>query len=140
MHRHAAVLLLALALAGCTAATGSAEPPDETVERKTVLVDQFQPGDWGMPGRTPDDVIRSELEQHPDLARYIRARYGLANDRDVYQKLEQFQRVTLRDNLARFTVKDGSTCTLEIINGTIAETGEGYDVTVTDRTAKNVPC
>lgn len=137
------LLAAAILVAGCTATYEGTPPPrmsNETLERKQALVDEYSPGDWGMPGPVADEQVQDELSQHPDLRRFVTERYNTSTDLDVYHRMQQFHRVTLRDNMTRFTVKDGQTCELRIINGTIRDAGDGYDITATNETTKKVPC
>lgn len=110
-------------------------------EVKTYLVDKYNPGiSFGMPRIISQAEIDSLLRANSELAAYVKTKYNLGRDIEVYNKMRQFTGIQLtpRANGYTFAFSDGQGCTITDYGGTV--TGMPITDTVTKREQRQVPC
>ncbi|MDY6769006.1 MAG: hypothetical protein SVW02_02775 [Candidatus Nanohaloarchaea archaeon] len=141
MKRTLALLALVL-LAGCTAQS-TPSPTAGKLPAKAALVAEYEPGTcYGMPGGVSQEMVASALQQNADVAAFVRDRYNLTEDRAVFNRVKQFNAVTLTETSGgyEFTVEDGNCCTITTYTGTVTKEDGRYTISQTGNTTENVPC
>ncbi|MFB6265452.1 MAG: hypothetical protein ABEI07_00020, partial [Candidatus Nanohaloarchaea archaeon] len=118
-------------------------PVDGEMQADTAVVEDIQPGTcYGMPGAVSNETVDRYLGDNPELADYVRENYNLTDKRQVYSRMKQFDAVTLNRTVEgyRFKVRDGNCCTITTVTGSVEPGMEGLNLTVENRSTKNVPC
>lgn len=126
-----------------TAEVVSTPPPApfSELEARTYLVDKYNPGtSFGMPRVITQSEIDGLLRANQELAAYVKTKYNLQRDIDVYNKMQQFMGIQLTSaaNGYTFAFSDGQGCTITKYEGTV--TGPPIADTVTKREQRQVPC
>ncbi|MDY6776491.1 MAG: hypothetical protein SVQ76_00120 [Candidatus Nanohaloarchaea archaeon] len=143
LRRKISLLLVLTALtAGCTS-QADVSPGITRMDVKAAVVEEIDPGTcYGMPGAVSDEMVQDHIESRPELAGYVRENYNLTDERQVYSRMKQFEAVTLNrtDSGYSFQVRDGNCCTITTVTGSVEPEAEGLNLTVENRSSRNVPC
>lgn len=111
---------------------------------KLHLIDKFNPGIcYGMPGPIPEEAISGMINNNPILAKFLKDKYVLTTDLDVYNKIKQINGIDLRKLAGgkyKFSFMDGQCCTLTGYAGNVNVVGNDITDEVTDQESKNNPC
>lgn len=111
---------------------------------KIYLVDKYGPGTcYGLPSAVPESAIESMLVRNPGLAQFLRNRYKLDTDLAVYNKIKEFNGITLTElsgGKYKFSFTDGQCCTLTYYEGIITIIGQNISETITNQDSKTNPC
>ena len=107
---------------------------------RVTLIREFTPGTtFGMPGAYTNETIQEIIQDTPDLADRLRESFTTTNQRDLFQRIQQYHQIRLTKiatGTYDFTIEDGQTCTIHTINGTY----QNGSITGTDETSEGVPC
>lgn len=106
-------------------------------EAKAYLLGKYNPGIcFGMP-RVITETERT-LVMKPDVVTYVRQRFSVTSDNDIYTKIVQLLGITIRGDA--FTFRDGKCCTITTYEGKIKIDGSTIQDEVVKQDAQNVPC
>ncbi len=108
------------------------------------LADKYDPGIcYGLPVTIPDSAIKSKIAYEPELAEFLRQKYNLKSDLDVYNKMKQLQSsisLEFTGGKYKFNILDGQCCTQKKIEGTVEYLGGKISDTIIRQETKNNPC
>lgn len=108
------------------------------------LIDKFNPGVcFGLPGPVPEEAVTSVLSSNLVLAKFLKDKYRLSTDLDVYNKIRQIKAITLQKIVGgkyNFSFMDGQCCTLMYYKGRVNVIGNDISDEVTDQETKTNPC
>lgn len=111
---------------------------------KMYLIEKYNPGVcFGMPSPVPQSGIDYLINNNKPLADFVRQRYHLSSDLEVYNKLKQFQNIQLNmiaSSKYKFQFMDGQCCTLTFYQGTIEVKGDRAIEIIENKETKNNPC
>jgi len=111
---------------------------------KMHLIEKYNPGVcFGIPSPVPQSGIDYLINNNKTLADFVRQRYHLASDLEVYNKLKQFQDIQLTmiaSSKYKFQFMDGQCCTLTFYQGTIEVKGDQVIEIIENKETKNNPC
>lgn len=136
------------------AGSGSAASAASTAERnftitpqliaKMHLVDKYKPGVcYGKAIPIPDVAIQGMLDTYPDLAAFVRQKYSLKTDLEVYTKMKQLNAIMLTESASssyNFRFMDGQCCTETIYIGTVQVSGSTATDIVTSQESHTEQC
>lgn len=139
-----------------TGADGVVAPTEPTIDpersfnitseliAKMHLIDKYNPGTcFGMPGPVPQSAIDSLINSNKPLSDFVKQKYNLSSDLDVYNKLKQFQNVqltSLASSKYKFQFMDGQCCTMTFYQGTIEVSGDKAVEIIDNKETKTNPC
>lgn len=102
---------------------------------KKHLVDKYKIGIcFGQAITVPDSAIKSLVSANPSFSNYLRQAYGLTTDLEVYNKIKQFQTITLKEQASSvyaFNFSDGQCQTVIYYAGTVTVSGSAATDIVT---------
>lgn len=111
---------------------------------KMHLVDKYNPGVcFGMPGPVPQSAIDSLINGNKALSDFVKQKYNLSSDLEIYNKLKQFQNVQLTvisSSKYEFKFMDGQCCTMTYYQGVIEVSGDKAIETIENKETKTNPC
>lgn len=111
---------------------------------KMHLVDKYNPGVcFGMPGPVPQSAIDSLINGNKALSDFVKQKYNLSSDLEIYNKLKQFQNVQLTvisSSKYKFKFMDGQCCTMTYYQGVIEVSGDKAIETIENKETKTNPC
>lgn len=122
----------------------SAATPAQSAERnfqltpdllaKMYLIDKYKPGTcFGLPAPVPQIAITNLVASNPPLSSYLRQKYGLKTDLEVYNKYKQLQGVTLTETASskyNFAFTDGQCQTEVHYEGVVTVSNNNVSATV----------
>lgn len=104
---------------------------------KMHLADKYNPGVcFGSPASPPAVAITSLVDGQPALSSFLRQQYNLSSDLEVYNKIRQYQNITLIETASsqfKFSFMDGQCSTLVYYEGTVKVSGAQVTDIVTSR-------
>ncbi len=108
------------------------------------LIDKYNPGVcFGMPNPVPQSAIDSLINSNKNLSDFIKNRYKLSSDLELYNKLKQLQNIQLTfiaSSKYNFQFMDGQCCIMTFYQGIIEVNGDkAYEIIEKEET-KNNPC
>ncbi|MFA5047800.1 MAG: hypothetical protein WC516_02025 [Patescibacteria group bacterium] len=111
---------------------------------KMYLVDKYKPGIcYGMPGPVPEEAVAGMIARNSQLAKFLKQKYGLSGDLDVYNKIKQLNGISL-DKLGsgrfNFEFMDGQCCTMTGYQGEVIIIGSSITDKVNNQETKTNPC
>jgi hypothetical protein len=126
---------------------GSAESSQTTAEQgfqitpsllvKMYLVDKYKPGIcFGLPTAPPQSAIDEMMRSNDLLAKFLREKYNLTTDLDVYNKIKQLQGIFLTEISSgsfNFRFTDGQCQTIKLYEGTASVSGTTVTETITSQ-------
>lgn len=108
------------------------------------LADKYNPGTcYGMPGPVPDKMVNSLIAENKSLADFLRDRYRLGSDLDVYEKIRQIKAIKLElifGGKYRFNFTDGQCCFLKMYEGEVTIIGKTISDQVIKTDNEQNPC
>lgn len=111
---------------------------------KMHLIDKYNPGIcFGMPGPVPQSAIDSLINGNKPLSDFVKQKYNLSSDLEIYNKLKQFQNVQLTvisSSNYNFQFMDGQCCTMTFYQGVIEVSGDKATETIENKETKTNPC
>lgn len=111
---------------------------------KMHLVDKYNPGVcFGMPGPVPQSAIDSLINGNKALSDFVKQKYNLSSDLEIYNKLKQFQNVQLTvisSSKYKFKFMDGQCCTMTFYQGIVEVSGDKAIETIENKETKTNPC
>ncbi len=111
---------------------------------KLYLIDKYDPGVcFGMPGPVPQSSIDSLIAGNKQLSEFLKQRYKISSDLDVYNKLKQLQDVQLTvvaSSKYKFQFMDGQCCSMTFYQGTVEVSGDKATDIVTNKESRTNPC
>jgi hypothetical protein len=139
---------LAQALAG---SSGSASVPVESkfvitpqLIAKMHLVDKYKPGIcYGSAITVPEVAIQSMIADNKGLAEFLRQKYSLKTDLEVYNKIKQLNGIMLTETASSkydFRFMDGQCCTETLYLGTVQVSGSTATDIVTSQESHSEQC
>jgi hypothetical protein len=100
----------------------------QDLQLQMYLVDKYKPGIcYGDPGPIPDEAVSGMIARNPDLSKYLKLRYKLASNLDIYTKIKQLNGVSLKmisGGNYGFDFMDGQCCNMTYYAGTVKITGQ----------------
>ncbi len=111
------------------------------LETRTYLVDKYNPGtSFGLPRVIVQSERDALLHVNPDLVTYVKGKYNLVSDTDIYPKVMQFLAIHLTPTREGYdyAFSDSRTCTITSYEGKLM--GPPVTDTVTKREQRTVPC
>jgi len=105
---------------------------------KMYLIDTFKPGMcFGSPSSPPEIAVTNLVASNPALSDFLRRKYVLKTELEVYNKLKQLHAITLTETASsrfNFTFMDGQCQNVTYYEGTAIVSGSIVTATVEDRT------
>lgn len=102
---------------------------------KMYLVDKYKPGIcFGLPMAPPQSAIDEMMRSNELLANFLREKYDLTSDLDVYNKIKQLQGVFLTEISSsnfNFRFSDGQCQSVKLYEGTASVNGTTVTETIT---------
>lgn len=93
------------------------------LQAKMYLVDAYKPGTcYGAPAAVSQAAVANLISANPPLSNYLKTKYGLATDLEIYNKLKQLQGITLTETASSkfiFTFIDGQCQTVVYYEGAV---------------------
>jgi len=93
----------------------------QELEIKIYLVDKYNPGIcYGTPSVVPQSEIAGVLKRNQGLVLFIKGKYGLDSDLDIYNKIRQINSIQLDKTTGGkyiFSFVDGQCCVLNAYQG-----------------------
>lgn len=116
----------------------------QDLQVKIHLIDKYQPGIcYGLPAPVPAEAIKGMIDRQPGLAEFVRQRYQLKTDLEVYNKIKQINGVGLKSTASgkyQFDFMDGQCCVLNYYEGEAMVIGQTVSDVITSRSTKENPC
>ena len=108
------------------------------------LTDKYKPGTcYGLPGPVPPEAVGGMISRNPELAEFLKDRYKLATDLDVYNKIKQLNGIQL-EKLAsgkyKFNFTDGQCCLLRAYEGEVTVVAQTVTDEILRQESKQNPC
>lgn len=104
---------------------------------KMYLVDTYKPGAcYGAPVAVPQVAVTNLINSNQLLAAFLKQKYGLATDLEIYNKIKQLQGITLTEtssNKFNFTFMDGQCQTVTYYEGTVTVSGSSVSAIVSSQ-------
>ncbi len=98
----------------------------------TTILPQFQPytDQYGM------------ITDNPDLVKFLKSKYELKTDLDVYKKIKQINGIRLIQDKGSYTYEfmDGQCCTLHAYQGKITIIGNSISDVILQQATQSNPC
>jgi len=120
------------------------DPMPENLEIKVYLVDKYNPGTcYDMPAPVPDEAISGMISRNPSLSDFVKAKYKLKSNLEIYLKIKQIFGIQLKainNGKYQYNFIDGQCCNLNSYQGEIQNIGGKITDTVTDKQSQNNPC
>ena len=111
---------------------------------KMHLIEKYNPGIcFGMPGPVPQSAIDSLINGNKPLSDFVKQKYNLSSDLEIYNKLKQFQNVQLTvisSSKYKFQFMDGQCCTMTFYQGIVEVSGDKATETIENKETKTNPC
>jgi len=111
---------------------------------KLYLADKYKPGVcFGLPTPVAEESIRFVVDGNIGLASFLKQKYKLTTDLEIYNKIKQLNDVQLTKTASGrydFQFMDGQCCTLNFYQGWVEVSGETATDTVTNQESKTNPC
>lgn len=127
--------------------TSTSRPPSFSVTQelqvKLYLIDKYSPGVcYGLPGPVPEVAIQGMINDNPDLVKFLKGRYELKTDLDVYKKIKQINGIYLVSDKGSYTYEftDGQCCTLHAYQGKITIVGANITDVILKQETQSNPC
>lgn len=116
----------------------------QELQVKIHLVDKYNPGVcYGAPAPVPEQAISGTIERNKQLAEFLRARYSLATDLAVYEKIKQLSAIRLEIiSGGRYTYyfSDGQCCYIKAYQGEVTVVGQIISDEVIQTESQQNPC
>ncbi|MFA5020648.1 MAG: hypothetical protein WC517_01135 [Patescibacteria group bacterium] len=106
---------------------------------KMHLIDKYNPGIcYGAPVAVPQSAIDMLVSSNPPLVAFLKQKYDLTSDLEVYNKMKQLQAVSLVETASskfNFTFMDGQCRNVVYYEGTVQVAGSTVTATVANQTS-----
>jgi len=106
---------------------------------KMYLIDKYNPGIcYGAPVAVPQSAIDMLVDSNPPLVAFLKQKYNLTSDLEVYNKMKQLQAVSLTETASskfNFTFMDGQCRNLVYYEGVVQVAGSAVTATVANQTS-----
>jgi hypothetical protein len=114
------------------------------LQAKIYIADKYDPGIcYGAPSPVPSVAVDSMISKNPGYAAFVKSKYGLSSDLDIYNKIKQINGVRLEEKSGgsyTYYFTDGQCCVLRAYQGDIDIIGRTISESVTRQDTKNNPC
>lgn len=104
---------------------------------KLYLIDRFKPGIcFGAPIAVPQSAVSSLVNSNPPQSDYLKRRYGLSTDMELYNKIKQIQGVTLAETASSrydFSFVDGQCRNVTLYKGVVTVAGGSASASVSSQ-------
>lgn len=131
------------------AESGSSSTEAEIAERnfqltpdliaKMYLVDAYKPGIcYGAPLAIPQVAIEGMIANNPTLSEYLKKKYNLKTDLEIYNKIKQMNGISLTETASskfNFTFMDGQCQNVTYYEGVVTVSGSSISAIVTNQTS-----
>lgn len=111
---------------------------------KMHLIDRYNPGGcFGLPGHVSQSAIDSLINDNRLLSNFVKQKYKLSSDLEIYNKLKQFQNIQLTSIASskyKFQFMDGQCCVLTFYQGVIEINGDKIIEVIDKKETKTNPC
>ncbi|MFA5125125.1 MAG: hypothetical protein WC473_04900 [Patescibacteria group bacterium] len=111
---------------------------------KMHLVDKYKPGIcYGSAITIPEVAIQSMITDNKSLAEFLRQKYSLKTDLEVYNKIKQLNGVMLTETASSkydFRFMDGQCCTETLYLGTVQVSGSTATDIITSQESHTEQC
>ncbi|MFA4871872.1 MAG: hypothetical protein WC610_02320 [Patescibacteria group bacterium] len=111
---------------------------------KLYLVDKYNPGTcYGLPGPVPDVAVKGLVSNNPELAQFVKYKYKLNSDLDIYNKIKQLNGISLSKIAGgkyQFNFTNGQCCVLTAYEGEAVIINQTISDSITRQETKNNPC
>ncbi|MFA6594452.1 MAG: hypothetical protein WCT16_04335 [Candidatus Buchananbacteria bacterium] len=111
---------------------------------KMHLVDKYKPGIcYGSAIVVPEVAIQSMIADNKDLAEFLRQKYSLKTDLEVYNKIKQLNGIMLTETASSkydFRFMDGQCCAETLYLGAVSVSGETATDVVTSQESYTEKC
>ncbi len=111
---------------------------------KLYLVDKYNPGTcYGLPGPVPDVAVKGLVSNNPELAQFVKYKYKLNSDLDIYNKIKQLNGISLSKIAGgkyQFNFTNGQCCVLTAYEGEATIINQTISDLITRQETKNNPC
>jgi len=132
-----------------TEGSGSSPTSAQTAEKnfqltpdliaKMYLIDTYKPGTcFGAPVAAPQIAVTNLVAANPPLSNFLKVKYSLKTDLEIYNKLKQLQGVTLTETASskyNFAFMDGQCQNVTYYEGTVTVSGGTANALVTSQTS-----
>lgn len=119
-------------------------PMPENLQIKGYLVEKYNPGIcYGMPAPVREEDINGMISRNQAFAEYVKNRYKLKTNLEVYMKIKQYFGIQLKSisgGKFQYNFVDGQCCTLKAFEGQIENLGGKISENLTNQETKNNPC
>ncbi len=115
----------------------------QELQVKLYLIDKYNPGVcYGLPGPVPEVAIQGMIADNPDLVKFLKSKYELKTDLDVYKKIKQINGIRLIQDKGSYTYEfmDGQCCTLHAYQGKITIIGNSISDVILQQATQSNPC
>ena len=111
---------------------------------KMYLADKYKPGTcYGLPKPVPEEAVAGMIARNPQLAQFLKQKYELSSDLDIYNKIKQLNGISL-DKLGsgnfNFEFMDAQCCTMTGYQGQVLIIGSNITDKVDKQETKTNPC
>ena len=111
---------------------------------KMYLADKYKPGIcYGLPKPIPEEAVAGMIARSPQLAQFLKQKYSLSGDLDIYNKIKQLNGISL-DKLGsgkfNFQLMDAQCCTMTGYQGEVMIIGPSITDKVINQETKTNPC
>lgn len=111
---------------------------------KLYLVDKYNPGTcYGLPSPVPDAAVKGMVSNNPELAQFVKYKYKLNSDLDIYNKIKQLNGISLSKIAGgkyQFNFTNGQCCILTAYEGEATIINQTISDSITRQETKNNPC
>lgn len=116
----------------------------ENLQIRAYLVDKYNPGIcYGMPWPIKDEDINNIITINESFAKYIKDKYKLKSDLEIYMKMKQYLAIKLipaSGGKFQYNIIDGQCCTSKLYDGTIENLAGRITENLLNQDTKNNPC
>ena len=116
---------------------------NQELQVKLYLVDKYNPGVcYGLPGPVPEVAISGMIADNPDLVKFLKSKYELKTDLDIYKKIKQINGIYLKQDKGSYLYEftNGQCCTLHAYQGQITIIGNNISDTILQQETQSNPC
>ncbi|MFA6918613.1 MAG: hypothetical protein WC244_00645 [Patescibacteria group bacterium] len=116
---------------------------NQELQVKLYLIDKYNPGVcYGLPGPVPEVAIQGMITDNPDLVKFLKSKYELKTDLDIYKKIKQINGIYLKQDKGSYLYEftDGQCCTLHAYQGQITIIGNNISDTILQQETQSNPC
>ena len=115
----------------------------QELQVKLYLIDKYKPGVcYGLPTPVPEVAIVGMITDNPDLVKFLKSKYSLKTDLEIYNKIKQINGIHLIQDKGSYTYEftDGQCCTLHAYQGKITIIGNSISDVILQQATQSNPC